>query len=155
VILYLDASALVKRYVAERGSGEVVAAVAAASWAGTAVISRAETAAALAKAVRMGIITQEDATAALTRFQREWPHFIRLQVTEALVARAAALAWSHGLRGYDAVHLAAALTWQDAMGQPVRVATFDRLLWQAARQAGLEVFPEEGWFGEGGPGPRA
>lgn len=125
MILYLDASALVKRYVAERGSMEVAAAVAAASPAGTAVISRAETAAALAKAVRMGIITKEDATAALTRFQREWPHFIRLQVTEALVARAAALAWSHGLRGYDAVHLAAALTWQDAMGQPVRVATFD------------------------------
>ena len=52
MILYLDASALVKRYVAEPGSAEVSEAISRAEAIGTALISRAEVAAALAKAVR-------------------------------------------------------------------------------------------------------
>ena len=52
MILYLDASALVKRYVAEPGSVEVNEAISRAEVTGTALISRAEVAAALAKAVR-------------------------------------------------------------------------------------------------------
>ena len=47
MILYLDASALVKRYVAEPGSTEVNDAIATAEVIGTAIISRAEVAAAL------------------------------------------------------------------------------------------------------------
>jgi predicted nucleic acid-binding protein len=49
VILYLDASALVKRYVAEPGSAEVAALIGRAQAVGTGVVSRAEVAAALAK----------------------------------------------------------------------------------------------------------
>ncbi len=68
---------------------------------------------------------------------------MRVPVTEALVARAEALAWAHGLRGYDAVQLAAALTWQDALGREIVLATFDRQLWEAASQAGLRAWPEK------------
>jgi prevent-host-death family protein len=49
----------------------------------------------------------------------------------------------YGLRGYDSVHLAAALLWQERVGYPVVLATFDAELWQAAHRAGLEVWPEE------------
>lgn len=62
---------------------------------------------------------------------------------ESLVSRAEALAWEYGLRGYDAVHLAAALAWQERITMPIVLATFDRELWEAACQAGLEVWPEE------------
>ncbi len=142
MILYLDASALVKRYVAEHGSEAVAAVIAAAAAAGTAVVSRAEAAAALAKAVRVGVLTQDASALALVHFEQDWPRLVRLQVNESLVARAAGLAWTHGLRGYDAVHLAAAVTWQEAMGRQVTMATFDRALWQAAGQVGLIPFPE-------------
>jgi antitoxin (DNA-binding transcriptional repressor) of toxin-antitoxin stability system len=47
------------------------------------------------------------------------------------------------LRGYDAVHLAAALLWQERVGYPGVLATFDAGLWQAAHRAGLEVWPAE------------
>ncbi len=47
-----------------------------------------------------------------------------------------------GLRGYDAVQLAAALVWRDAVGQEVILATFDRELWEAAGRAGLRPWPE-------------
>jgi hypothetical protein len=72
----------------------------------------------------------------------DWPHFIRLQLTETLAARAASLAWEQGLRGYGAVHLATALVWHETLGQPVLVATFDRQPWQGAQAAGLIAWPK-------------
>ena len=64
-------------------------------------------------------------------------------MTETLIARADTLAWDHGLRGYDAVHLAGAVLWQETLGEMVTVATFDRELWQAARRAGMMVWPTD------------
>ncbi|MGD8794679.1 MAG: type II toxin-antitoxin system VapC family toxin [Anaerolineae bacterium] len=143
MILYLDASALVKRYVAEAGSAEVSAAISQAMATGTALISRAEVAAALAKAVRVSALTREEAIAALQVFRNDWADLVRIQVTEMVVARADALAWDHGLRGYDAVQLAAALVWQDALGEQVTLATFDQDLWSAAGSAGLQAYPAD------------
>jgi predicted nucleic acid-binding protein len=143
MILYLDASALVKEYVEERGSDEVVGIVARAAMIGTALISRAEVAAALSKAVRMGVIEREEGFANFQAFRDEWFDLVRLDVTDELVARADEYAWQFGLRGYDAVHLAAASLWQDALGQRVTLATFDKTLWEAAKQTGLAIYPPD------------
>ena len=143
MILYLDASALVKRYVAELGSPEVSAAISRAQVTGTALISRAEVEAALAKAVRLQALTQEEGLASLQVFRNEWPDLVRVQVTEMVVAQAGSLAWDHGLRGYDAVHLAAASAWQGALGERVTLATFDKHLWAAAESVGLEAYPAD------------
>jgi uncharacterized protein len=141
VIVYLDASAIVKRYVAEAGSADVAALLTGVSVVGTVVVSRAEVSAAFARASRAGVVPRDGAEAALAAFAAEWESFVRVQVTEVLVARAAALAWEHGLRGYDSVHLAAARFWQDMIGERVTVATYDRQLWDAARAGGLEAWP--------------
>ncbi len=141
MIVYLDASALVKRYVAEPGSAQVESLIAGARAIGTAVVSRAEVAAALAKAARVGLITREGATKALGAFSADWEHLIRLQLGEPLAARAATLAWEHGLRGYDAVHLAAALVWRETLGEVVTLATYDRELWRGAQASGLSPWP--------------
>lgn len=143
MILYLDASALVKRYVAELGSAEVNEAISKAEMIGTALISRAEVAAALAKAVRMDALTREDALASLQVFRNEWPDLVRVQVTEMVIARADTFAWEHNLRGYDAVHLAAASLWQDAMGEQVTLSTFDRRLWAVIERVGLVPHPAD------------
>ncbi|MFC2015426.1 type II toxin-antitoxin system VapC family toxin [Chloroflexota bacterium] len=143
MILYLDASALVKRYVAELGSPEVSAAISRSQVTGTVPISRAEVEAALAKAVRLQALTQEEGLASLQVFRNEWPDLVRVHVTEMVVAQAGSLAWDHGLRGYDAVHLAAASTWQGALGERVTLATFDKHLWTAAESVGLEAYPDD------------
>jgi uncharacterized protein len=143
VILYLDASALVKRYVAEAGSTQVNQAIASAEIVGTALISRAEVAAALAKAVRVKALALDKARASLESFRRDWLDLVRIQTTEVLVARGDALAWEHTLRGYDAVQLAAASLWQETLGEPVTLATFDHSLWQAAERVGLAPFPSD------------
>jgi len=143
MILYLDASALVKRYVDEPGSPDVREAIARAEVAGTALISRAEVAAALAKAVRMHVLTRDEAASSLQAFRNEWPDLVRIQVTELVVAQADTFAWEYGLRGYDAVHLATASVWQDAMGERVTLMTFDQLLWTTTSRTGLTPYPAD------------
>lgn len=142
MIVYLDASALVKRYVAEPGSVDVASMLASAAAVGTAIVSRVEVAAALARAVRAKAVRQREARLALQVFDAEWDDIVRIQLTESVIARATVLAWNHALRGYDAVHLASALSWQEVLGEAIAVATYDRQLWNAARRSGLAVWPE-------------
>jgi len=141
VILYVDSSALVKRYVREPGSTELIALTGGAVAVATALISRAEVAAALARSVRLGVLDPGSGRRAQRKFAREWPDIVRLPITEALVMRAESAAWEYGLRGYDAVQLAAALIWRESIGEDVTVATFDRQLWDVAPEAGLPVWP--------------
>jgi predicted nucleic acid-binding protein len=143
VIAYFDASALVKRHIDERGSREAIEFAARAEVVATSVVSRAEVAAALANAVRANLLEEDDARAAQRAFATEWPDIARIPVTEALVSRAETLAWDYGLRGHDAVQLASAVLFQEAVGATVRLATFDKQLWDAARRAGLEPWPEK------------
>jgi predicted nucleic acid-binding protein len=123
--------------VAETGSAEVDGLIARADAVGTSVISRAEVAAALAKAARMGALSRGVAQAALQVFRTQWPDLVRLQLTEVVLAQADALAWDHGLRSYDAVHLAVACFWQSSLGELVTLAAFGRQLWEASAAVGL------------------
>jgi len=72
MIAYLDFSASVKRYVAEGGSAEVGALVNQAEVVGTAIVSRVALAAALAKAVRMRLLSRDKAVYILEVFNSEW-----------------------------------------------------------------------------------
>jgi predicted nucleic acid-binding protein len=150
VIAYLDASALVKRYIKERASRETIALTSKADMTATSILSRAEVAAALAKAVRIGLVTREVARNAQRSFAGDWHNLLRVPATETLVARAETLAWEHGLRGYDAVQLASALTWQESAGEEIVLATFDQQLWESAKRSGLKAWPDElvssAWF---------
>lgn len=142
MILYLDASALVKKYIQELGTTDVLKIISQSEAVGTSIISRAETAAALAKAHRLKILTKSDAEKAAQQMRQEWLDFIRIQVTEAIVVRADFVAWEHSLRGFDAIHLATALVWSEQLPhEQFAFATFDRQLWQAVRDSNLTPFP--------------
>jgi hypothetical protein len=141
MIVYLDACALVKRYVSEVGSHDVIALTTSAAANGSSALSRVEVAAAFARAARLGALDLRTAQQAQRRFTREWPDFVRVPVTDALLGRAEKLAWDQNLRGYDAVQLASALWWQDSLGHEVVLATYDRQLWEAASSVGLSAWP--------------
>lgn len=143
MILYLDASALVKRYVLETESAEVEEAIANSRLYGTGTITQVEVVAALARAVRVQKLTAANADVALRGFRIQWPDLIRLPVSEPVITIAADFAWTYGLRGYDAVHLAAARSWADALSSQVTFATFDRRLWEAAQRVGMSTYPAE------------
>ncbi len=141
MILYLDASALVKRYIQEKASQDVNAWIEAADMVVTGLITRVEVAAAIAHAGRMKLITPDEALTALRQFRSEWESLQRLPITENTVVRGDTLAVEHNLRGYDATHLACALIWQETLGMPVTLASFDIQLIEAARGVQMAYLP--------------
>jgi predicted nucleic acid-binding protein len=142
MIVYVDSSAFAKRYLAEAGSRDVEALVRQADAVGTALITRPEISAAIAKLVRLGSLDRQHGEAALRAFRRQWPELTAIQLTEAITAEADTLAWEQDLRGYDAVHLASALSWQRALERAVTLATYDKDLWRGAQRVGLVAWPE-------------
>ena len=141
-VLYLDTSALLKRYVLEAGSQELESAWNSFDFTGSVRIVQAEMAAALAKGQRMGWLATVEAQKAWSEFLEDWHRLTLLEANAQVVHYASELAWTYPLRGYDSVHLAAAIVWQDGIGEPVTLGTFDRVLWQAAKDAGLQVWPK-------------
>jgi uncharacterized protein len=140
--LYLDTSALIKRYVEETGSIDVLDWMDLADVIGTGLITRAEVSAALTRIARINKVELQILNKTLDRFRLEWDNFNRLPINEELIARADFLACQHGLRCYDAVHLAAALVWQEALMLPVTLATYDQELAEASKKSGIQVLPE-------------
>jgi len=67
--LYLDTSALIKRYIRERGSQEVASLWGQGNVFLTSLITRAEIMATFAKAVRMNVIDRLAAEAQIEAFQ--------------------------------------------------------------------------------------
>lgn len=142
MIVYADTSALVKLFVAESHSDATRRTFQKAQALGTGLLTRAELGAALARGMRRGLISESEAQEARHRLQLVWPTWIHVVMNENLVSHTESLAWEYGLRGYDAVHLAAAQIWQGEIEHTVTLATFDQELWEAAPRAGLEVWPE-------------
>lgn len=142
MILYLDASALVKRYIQEKASEDVNAWIDAAEMVVTGLIARVEVAAAIARAGRMKLISPDETLAVFHQFRSEWESFLRLPINENTVMRGGDLAIEHNLRGYDAMHLACALIWQETLGMPVTLASFDSQLIEAARNVNMASLPD-------------
>lgn len=139
MILYMDTSALTKRYIYEQGSDEVIGWMGTADMIGTALITRVELVATITRAIRGKRLPEKDAIEMLDEFRANWLNFQHVNIDDALIVRADGLASSFALRGYDAVHLACALTWQDLLGVPVSLATYDLELRDAAQKNGLNI----------------
>ena len=127
--LYLDSSALVKRYVKEVGSDSVVEAMARAGAYKMCRIGFVETVRAVAR---------EGGPEEVEKMESDWTRVDVIEVDKALAEDAARLAVRHRLRSLDALHLAAALAVAD--DDPTFV-TWDGDLHRAAREQGLRTLP--------------
>ncbi len=140
MILYLDTSALVKLYVREQNSDQVREAVDNAAMVATHVIAYPEARAGFARAHRMGRIDDAGLQSLVQWLDESWPGFDVITVDETLARRAGMLAEQFGLRGYDAVHLAAAEKLLIGAGNNrIRFACFDKSLSSAAVKLGMNT----------------
>lgn len=134
MIAYFDTSAVVPLLVAEPGSGR-----AAQLWDGAdRVVSvrlvYPEGRAALGQAHRLGRLTARQLRAAVHELGARCEELDIVEIDGTLAVRAGELAEAHGLRGYGAVHLAAAHRINDP---EVVVVAGDRPLLAAAADEGL------------------
>ena len=69
----------------------------------------------------------------------DWPHYLIIEVSQAVVEQAGEFADTFALRGYDSVQLAAAYKAKQVSRLPVSFTCFDARLNKAARVLGMEV----------------
>jgi predicted nucleic acid-binding protein len=139
VILYLDSSTAVKLYVEEEDSASVERIVEAADRVSSSRIAYAEIRAAVAAAWRAGRLAEQSHRALVQAFDGDWRRYIRVSPSEAVIRLAGNLAEKHGLRGYDAVHLASALSLKKLTRQDVSFSSRDQDLSNAASAEGLAL----------------
>jgi uncharacterized protein len=134
VICYFDTSAVVPLLVAEPGSAFCRQLWEEADDVVTTRVLYAEAAAALAQALRLGQLSRAGHQSALRILEGLWAEFDVVEVDDDLVHRAARLALTCALRGYDAVHCAAAEQLDD---NDLVVASGDRKVLDACASLGL------------------
>ena len=134
MIAYLDTSSLVKLYVEEEGSPLVRELVERSELVATSVVAYAEARAALARQRREGGLTAAGYDRAKADFERDWPRYLTIEVSEAVYRSAGDLAEKHHLRGFDGLHLASYLALHREGARQTRFSAFDEALNQAARK---------------------
>lgn len=129
--LFVDTSALVRRYLHDRHRSLVIDAMAEEdAWCASA-LARTEAQLVLHRAAVSGRQQSE-----LWRALRdEWEAFWVIPLDDRCMARAVEVGATYGVRIVDAVHLAAA----SRLPEPVRYLTFDRRQIPAAAALGFEV----------------
>ncbi len=135
MITYFDTSVLLKLILDdETGVGPAQELWTDSSFAVTAEIGYVEGRAALAMAHRSQRLSGQDLDEARNSFEALWRQLEIVVITRELIRDAGDLAESDELRGYDAVHLAAAL-----LAAADVMATADQRLCAAAAKHGLNV----------------
>ena len=143
-ITYGDSSALAKLYLQEIGSSwmRALAQPTPSHLLHTSELAALEVTSAIVRRARGGTITSAAANRALATLRRDWTAvFTVVSLTTAHIAEATRLVQQHGLRGYDAIHLAAALflhRQRQAQGVPLLVfVSADQEQLRAAQAEGL------------------
>ena len=134
---YLDTSALIKRFVSERGSEAVHALMSRGDPVATAKIGYAEVHAGFARKRRERRLSESDYALACLQFERDWAATIRVDLRDDILFLVRDLIRRHPLRGFDAVHLASAVFLGRQLGEEVTFFAADARLLRAAAREGL------------------
>lgn len=137
MIVYLDTSALVPLLIDEPTSPACATLWDAADEVVSTRLLYVEATAALAQAHRLGRLDSDVLAACLAELDRYWREIGVVELDADLMAHAAVAALDHGLRGYDAVHCAAACA---IAGDETVAATGDTRLRDAWGTLGLGVY---------------
>jgi predicted nucleic acid-binding protein len=140
---YFDTSALVKRYVRERGSAQVGSLLRRHDLLSSA-ITPVEILSALWRRKRSGDLSEEDFSALLSRVQSDRLRWELVEVGGAVLSRAEGIVQGNvPVRALDAVHVASLLEFQAASAIQISLVTGDARQRDAANYLGLGVI----WVG--------
>ncbi len=135
--VYLDTSALIKLYVSETGSSEVARWVASAARVATSRVAYPEARAGLARRAREGALTPAHHRSCVRDLDRDFTSLVVVEIDPTLARLAGELAARRALRGFDAIHLASAMTLRAAAPEFSALGVFDAKLEAAARAEGF------------------
>lgn len=139
MVLFADTSALVKLYLDEPHTSAMRRLATSSQILCVCRIAWAEAFAGLAQRVRLKSVDAGPVEVAKRQLEQHWPSFSVVDITQSLVERAGDYADTFGLRGYDAVQLAAAQELAMHLDDLPNFACFDRRLNRAAQILGMTV----------------
>ena len=136
---YFDTSALIKRYVRERGSMRVVTLLRRHDLLSSAM-TPVEIMSALSRRRRERELSEEDFAATVSRVQSERTRWELVEIAGPVLSRAEEIVLGTvPMRALDAVHVASVTTFQAAAGVRIPFVTADGRQRDAARILGLDV----------------
>jgi len=140
LILYLDTSALVKRYFEEPHSIEVAEQWQKADEIATSSVAYAEALASFHRKSREAALDAETLDTISNNFRSDWQTLIRIQVTDELNTYVDRALVAHALRGFDAIHLASAMILRESFLESLLFICYDQRLTQAAKSEGIKTY---------------
>ncbi len=139
MFLYLDTSALVKRYFEEQFSHVVLSKWDEARYIVTSSVAYAETLACFYRKKNESGLEDGMLKILNDSFQADWYSFIRVQVNDTLNPFIDRVMSGHSLRGFDGIHLASAIMIRETVSRETIFACFDDRLNTAAGKYGLKT----------------
>jgi predicted nucleic acid-binding protein len=138
-VIYWDTSALVKQYLAEVGTEQVLALRTQDLPHATSMITYSEIFSALRRRVRERFLPATRYRKAIDLFKRDWQAFVRVQLDEEIIMLSAKLIERHPLKTLDAIHLTSVLQLQQLVGEPSLLVSSDNQLLQSATAENVTV----------------
>lgn len=139
-VYYLDTSALVKLYVREPGTEQMLRLADPAGGHTLAILglARVEFHAAIRLRERLGDVTREIGDYVIGTLEEHIANFYLVQpLTDLVLEEATALVSRHALRAYDAVQLAGHILLRARLGRPATFVCSDHQLLKAAKDEGV------------------
>jgi predicted nucleic acid-binding protein len=136
---YLDSSALIKRFVAEKGSERVRGMIEKEGPIATATIAYAEVHSGLARKKREGALSHGQYALICRQVESDWHAYVRMDLTGEVLSLARELVQRHPIRAFDAIHVASALILKASLDEQVVFAGADERQLQAADKEQLSA----------------
>jgi hypothetical protein len=138
-MIYLDSSALVKRYTEEAGTDSVKSILATSGLITTSKLTYPEILSALMRKVHSGEIEKKTFHGIVDKFDKDWNHILVLDFHNDLLPIVKTLIQKHPLKAADAIHLSSALWLKLSSKANVTFVASDSNLVKAAEAEKLQV----------------
>ncbi len=139
-MIYLDTSALIKRYIWESGAEQVRHLFRDNSPIATSKIAYTEVFAALTRRKREGHFTRIRYNQVCRLFEREWPAYLIIEFHDVVLRLSRELIKRYPLRSLDAIHLASAKSLKQDLKRAITFVCADERLLNCARLQGFKLF---------------
>ena len=138
-MIYLDTSALIKRYIQESGTESILKLFENNHEILTSKIAYAEVYSALTRRMRERDLPKARYFEVCRLFEREWPAYIIIELNNDILHLTRDLIKKYPLRGFDAIHLASAKFIKKSLKTPMTFGCADHRLLQCAKKERFDL----------------
>ena len=143
-MIYFDSSALVKRYLKEKGTDVVLSLTAQEEFVATSKLAYPELLSAFMRKRRAGELGEEPLQSVWDRLDADWPELFIIEMHDELLPIVKSLIGKYPLKGADSIHLASALWLESTTRTEVTFVASDVNLLNAATIENLKILNPQG-----------